>query len=327
MRRVIGLILAGLGAFFLVLAGLTRFYVPGQVIKFPLDEYQVSTLKDPNGVYFSADKLKLLNVPITTTDTIQGDVAAGNSGTAVWNEFTVVHDDTNNVNFSYYQRRAPFDRRSGVLKNCCGAFVNQGSQNQAVHLSGQGFVWPFGAEKKTYQIFDTTLNKAMPISYAGSETVNGMPTYRYVERVSPQQSGQQTLPGSIVGIKDQPTVTLPEYYQAINTYWVDPVTGGPVKVEQNQELTLRDNTGATRLVLFKADLKFSPQSIKSFVHHDQTGKNKITLVTSVLPLILLLVGLVLLGVGIALAALGRGEGEEPAREEGFQPQDQGLAPH
>ena len=327
MRRVVGLILAGLGAFFLVLAVLTRFYVPGQVVKFPLNEYQVSTLQDPNGVYFSADKLKVLNVPVTATDTIQGDVAAGSSGTAVWNEFTAVHDNTNNVDFSYYQRRAPFDRRTGVLKNCCGAFVNQGTQNKSVRLSGQGFVWPIGAEKKTYQIFDTTLNREMPITYSGSETVDGTPTYRYAEHVAPAQSGSQTLPGSIVGIKDQPSVTLPEYYQATNTYWVDPVTGGPVKVEQDQELTLRDSTGVTRLVLFKADLKFTPKSVQSFVDTDRAGKNKITLIATVLPLILLVVGIILLGLGYVLVALGRGADERSVGEEDLEPQGRGLTSH
>ncbi len=99
------------------------------------------------------------------------------------------------------------------------------------------------------------------------------------------------MPGSNVGMPDQPSATLPQYYQAINTYWVDPVTGAPVKVEQNQLITLKDSTGATRLVLFKADLKFSPRSTQSFVNTDRNGRNKITLVTSVLPLILLLAGL------------------------------------
>ncbi len=328
MRRVVGLILAGLGAFFLVLAGLVRFYVPGQVVKFPLNEYQVSTLHDGNASYFSADKIKeLTGISVTATDTIEGDVSGGGSSHAVWNEFTAVHDDINNVNFNYYQRRAPFDRRTGVLVNCCGAFVNQGSQNKTVRLAGQGYVWPFGAQKQTYQLFDTTLNKPMPAAFQGTATIDGVPTYRYAEQVSPEQTGTQTVPGANVGMPDQPSVTLPEYYQAINTYWVDPVTGAPVNVEQNQLITLKDSTGATRLVLFKADLKFSPASIRSFVNTDVAGRNKITLVTSVLPLILLLLGLVLLIVGLVMNLLGRGQPEEPAREHGYQPQDQGLAPH
>jgi Porin PorA len=328
VRRVIGLILAGLGAFFLVLAGLVRFYVPGQVVKFPLNEYQVSTLHDPNGSYFSAEKLQeLTGISVTATDTIEGDVSGSSSDRAVWNEFTAVHDDVNNVNFNYYQRRAPFDRRTGVLVNCCGAFVNQGSQNKVVHLSGQGFVWPFNTQKQTYQLFDTTLNKPMPATFQGTATIDGLATYRFVEQVSPQQTGTQTVPGSNVGLKAQPSVTLPQYYQAINTYWVDPITGGPVKVEQNQLITLKDSTGATRLVLFKADLAFSPQSVQSFVNTDRSAKNKIQLVTAVLPLILLILGLVLLAAGLVLAITGRGQAEELAHEQGYQPQDQGLAPH
>ena len=43
MRRVLGVVLTGLGAFFLVVALLFRFYMPGQVIKFPLNEYSVSS--------------------------------------------------------------------------------------------------------------------------------------------------------------------------------------------------------------------------------------------------------------------------------------------
>ncbi len=328
MRRVIGLILAGLGAFFLMLALLLRIYVPGQVIRFPLNEYQVATLNDPNGSYFSADKLReLTGVSVTVTDTIEGDVTGGNGSRAVWNEFTAVHDNNNNVNFSYYQRRAPFDRRSGLLINCCGAFVNQGSQNKTVHLAGQGFVWPFNTQQRTYQLFDTKLNKPRPATYAGTESVLGTQAYRFVEQVLPQQTGTQTVPGSNVGMPDQPSVTLPQYYQAVNTYWVDPVTGAPVKVEQNQLITLKDSTGATRLVLFKADLKFSPQSTQSFVNTDRNGRNKITLVTSVLPLILLLAGLVLLVAGLMLAMVGRGRTSEVAHEQDFQPRDQGLAPH
>ena len=37
MRRVLGVTLTGLGAFFLALALLLRLYLPGQVIKWPLN--------------------------------------------------------------------------------------------------------------------------------------------------------------------------------------------------------------------------------------------------------------------------------------------------
>jgi len=328
--RIVGLILAGLGAFFVVLAVLMRFYLPGQIVKFPLDEYQIATLHADNASYFSAAKLsELTGVSVTATSTFRGDVAASNSDTAVWDQFTAVKDDTNGADFNYIQLRGPFDRRSGLLGNCCGAKLTNGSVHLPSHirLSGQGFVWPFGAEKKTYMVFDTTLARAMPATYAGTATVDGLRAYRYVEHVPATQAGTQTLPGSLVGMKDQPLVTLPEYYETTNTFWVDPLTGGPLSAEQNQTLTLRDSAGVTRLGLFQGDLKFTPQSTRSFVANDRKGHNKITLLTSILPLILLLVGLVLLVVGLVLSLLRRGADREGVGEEGFQPQDQGLAPH
>lgn len=327
MRRVIGLILVGLGAFLLILGVLARFYLPGQLVKFPLDQYIIANLHDPNGSYFSAAKLRVLNVPITATDTIQGDVAAGSRNTAVYNEFIATRDDTNGVNFDYFQRHAPFDRRTGLLKNCCGAFLNDGSGDRLVHLSGQGFYWPIGAEKKTYQLFDTTLDKPVPVKFAGTATVLGLQAYRYVEQVPPQQFGTQTLPGSLVGIKDQPSVTLPEFFQGTITYWVDPDTGGPLKVQENIMRTLRDSTGATRLVLFRANLQFTPDSVQRYVKSDRDGRDKQSLVTVKLPLVLVLVGLVLVAVGVALFLAGAREPRQPAAVEGFEPQDQGIAPH
>ena len=59
MRRAIGLTLAGLGAFLLVIAVLLRTYVPGQVLKYPLNEYLVTQLVGHGTDYFSPAKVKL----------------------------------------------------------------------------------------------------------------------------------------------------------------------------------------------------------------------------------------------------------------------------
>src|SRR5258706_15887952 len=89
MRRVLGASLAGLGAFFLVLALLLRFVLPGQVIKFPLNEYVVTKLTGHDVSYFSQKQGKVMNgVTAQATSTVEGDVAAGTSSTAVWNDFT-----------------------------------------------------------------------------------------------------------------------------------------------------------------------------------------------------------------------------------------------
>ena len=307
MRRVLGLTLTGLGAFFIVLAVLLRFYLPGQVIKFPLNEYVVTTLTGHNISYFSQKQVKELSgVTAKATSTVEGDVTAGSSSTAVWNDFTAVEDLTNNEPISYTSQRSAFDRRTGVLVNCCGAYIGT---NTKVRQSGQGYVWPIGTQKKTYQVFDTTVLKPEPFRYAGTTTIDGMTAYKFVEQVTNRQFTTQTLPGSLVGLSDQPSVTLPEYVTETNTYWIDPVTGAVLNVNQNQTLTLQQPVGTTRLVLFQGTLAETPQSIQSSVHLAGSSHLKISWIQAIGPIVAVLLGIVLLIVGIALTMM-REESEE-----------------
>lgn len=297
MRRVVGLTLTGLGAFLLVLGLLMRFYLPGQVIKYPLNYYSVSTLTGNNMTYFSQkDLTDLGGVSMQATTTVEGDVAAGSSSTAVWQEFTALKDTSNNLPVQYTSQRSAFDRRTGVLVNCCGARIGS---NTKVRQSGQGFTWPFGTQKRTYQVFDTTMLRPEPFRYEGSTSVDGITAYKFVEHVSNQQFGSQTLPGALVGI-NQASVTLPQYLTATNTYLVDPVTGAPLSVTENDTVTLKDSTGATRLVLLQGTLSVTPQSVQDAVSTVNSAHTKIALVQDIGPVVGVILGIILLVVGIAL---------------------------
>jgi len=84
MRRIMGLALAGLGAFLLVAALLSRTYVAGQVVKFPLNTYVKTTLLGKDVSYFSPSLARpVTGATMQVTDTVKGDGAAGNSSTAV----------------------------------------------------------------------------------------------------------------------------------------------------------------------------------------------------------------------------------------------------
>jgi hypothetical protein len=311
MRRVTGFILAGLGAFLIVVAILLPTFIVGRVIKFPINTYVVTTLTGTNVSYFSPSLVKpVTGATMRVTDTVKGDPNAATSSTAVWNEFTYLYDVTNAKAFQYSSRRAAFDRRTSELVNCCGANIGGDS---TIHQTGlSGYVWPIGTQKITYNVFDTTLLKPMPYTYEGTETVNGISVYRFVEQVAPTQAGSQTLPGSLVG-SAQPSVTLPEYYTATNTDWVDPVTGAILKVSETQQLNVRDATGAHNLLLFDGHLAMTPQSIKQAVSLDESGRSKINLLGVVVPIVAGLLGLVLLITGILLAR-ERG-GDQPEGED------------
>ena len=317
MRRAIGIALAGLGAFLLVAALMLRTYVGGQLIKFPLNEYVKTTLLAKNAAYFSPALVRsVTGATIQVTDTVKGDAKAGTSSTAVWNEFTYLYDLTNHKEYAVSTRRAAFNRRTSMLVNCCGASINGNSTIRQTGVSG--YVFPLGTQKQTYDVFDTNVNRAMPFHYAGTGTIDGIPVYRFVERVTSVKAGAQKIPGSLVGLK-QSLVTLPEYYTAINTYWVDPETGAPLYTTQNQKLLLQDATGQHRLLLLNADMIMTPGSVHTAVGLDSTGRTELRWFQDYAPLIMGLVGVVLLIAGIVLARMKRGEQPEEAGAEASEP--------
>jgi DUF3068 family protein len=300
MRRVTGLILAGFGTFLIAIAVLLPTWVSSQVIKFPLNEYQTATLAASNASYFSATALtEKTGVTMQATYTIKGDGAAGNSSTAVWNEYSYVYDVTNHQAVQQMSRRFAFDRKTAVLVACCGANVNgDSSVQQRGYL---GYVFPIGTQKQTYDVFDPTLNRPVPFTYSGTSSVRGIQTYRFVENVAPVQVGTQVVPGSIVGLSAA-TVTLPEYYQLHLVYDVDPVTGALINVNEHQTVSLRNpGTGAQALLLFDADLIATPATVTTVVGLDNSGRNKLNLIETVMPLALGIAGGVALIVGILLA--------------------------
>jgi Porin PorA len=317
MRRVIGLILAGLGAFLIVVALLLPTFVSGQVVKYPLNEYLKTQLQG-NVAYFSPSLVREVpSAAMRVTSTVKGTDAAGNSSMAVWNEFTYLYDVTNSSTYQYTTRRFAFDRRTAELVDCCGANVNG---NSSIRQSGLvGFLWPFGLQQKTYQVFDPVLNKPRPASYAGTSSIDGITVYRFVEHVPPTQAGTQTLPASLVGMKGNGEVTLPEFYTATNTFWVDPDTGAQLNTTQVQKLTLQDSTGAQRLLLLNATLKFTPQSIQTVVGLDNSARNKLQLLEIVLPLVAGLVGLAVLIIGIVMVRLRRDDQPDSAQDEVPEP--------
>jgi DUF3068 family protein len=309
MRRNIGLVLAGLGAFLIVLAVVLPTWIVGQVVKFPLNEYQTAALAASNASYFSATALtEKTGVTLQATYTIKGDGAAGTSSTAVWDEYSYVYDLTNHQPVQQTTRRMAFDRKTGQLTMCCGANVNGDSSVQ--QRGYVGYVFPIGTKKQAYQVFDTTLDKPVPFPYAGTATVRGIQTYKYTEDIAPVQVATQTVPGSLVG-ESAASVTLPEYYEMHLIYYVDPTTGALINVQEHQTMTLRNpTTGAQALVLFDADLKVTPSALTTIVKLDSNGRNELTLLKVILPIVLGVVGLIALIVGLIL-----GRGRRPMVED------------
>ena len=303
MRRWVGIALAGLGAFLLAGAALLRFSIPGQVLRYPLNEYISTTLQGNGMSYFSPVTGKpVTGATLRVTATIKGDAAKGTSATAVWNQFTYLYDLTNRMPVTYQRRTFAFDRRSGELVNCCGASVNG---NPEIRQYGLG-EFPVGTRPVTYQVFDPALNQTRPARYAGTATVDGIPVYRFVERVPLTRVGSLlTLSAALLGLPGSSDVTLTQYYRATNTFWVDPVTGAQLNTTQDQAISYLDASGVQRLLFLSGKLAMTPPTIRALVSQDTAARGKVTALTVTAPLAAAGAGALALVAGLLLARAGR----------------------
>ncbi len=256
------LALVGLGAFLVILGLLLRFYAAPRLIAAPADFYQTDVLHGSNATYFNQGTLTTQRgAALSYTLTIRGDAAASTSKYAVWDQYAVLADPAHNAQVNSTYQRAVFDRRTGELLNCCGASINDNTQ---IHVTGIGLFWPIGTRKTTYQVFDVNAQSAWPASYSGTAQIQGVTTYRFVQHIPPTQVAQIAgVPLSLLGVHGKTgNVVANRFYQASNTFWVDPRTGVLVDTEQHIMSVLRGPGGEGKLLAADADLKMSQASQK-----------------------------------------------------------------
>jgi hypothetical protein len=309
MQRTIGMLLIGVGAFFLTLSPLVRFYAAKQLLALPIDTYETTRLQAQNGTYFDAGNLKLRQgVTVVATNTVRGDVRASNDKVAVWDSFTSTSDATTGTPIDYRQSRLALDRRTSHLVMCCGAAVGNDTTTK---LSGLSTVWPVAnVEKKTYQYFDVATKQTLPMNYEGVDTVQGLRAYRFVQHVPDTRIAEVAdVPGSVLGLgKNSGNVDADRYYQETKTVWVDPRTGAVVNQEENIKSTLHTKDGVERLTVAAFDLKMIPADQQKLVKLANDNATAITAVKMIVPIATLIVGAILLvaGILVSMAAAGRG---------------------
>lgn len=317
MRRNVGLVLVGFGAFFLALAPLTRFYVARQVIAAPMNIYQQTTLRADNATYLDTSTWTIRKgATVTARNTTRGDVHAGDGKVAVWDSFTSVEDPGAKVKIEVQAQRAVFDRRTAELRNGRGASVGS---DTSVRQSGVGLYWPVDVKKRTYPYFDITTKRTWPMVYEGEEKVRGITTYRFVQQIPPTvtDSIKPGAPAQLFGLPAAELAKVPGYqkkvnsvavdrvYQATTTVWVDPRTGAPVNQEEKVRQSLRTSDGVDRVVIADLDLKMTPESVKHLVDRSNNGALGVAFATVYVPAGGVVLGVVLVVVGTGLALSGR----------------------
>ncbi len=208
MKRVVGLVLVGLGAFLLVLAPLAKWYVAPQLAVAPLGcdpgplcEGGVS-ISPSSGVatvlFDPATLTPRANVDLLSTRRVKPDQAAsdGPNNQTVYDSFQDV-TDPEGVTVDASTERIAFDGHTSEMINCCGA--NEDGTPITDFSGIAPYKFPFGTQKQTYQYFDGTLSKALPMEYETTEEILGLEVYKFVQTIPPTQYSELEVPGDLVG--------------------------------------------------------------------------------------------------------------------------------
>jgi hypothetical protein len=300
VRRVIGVILIGLGVFSVSLATLLSLYVAPKLIAAPVDTYEKTTMQGGNGTYFDVGTFQTrTGATITATNTVRGDVKASSDKISVYDSYTMVEDLAAGKKLQFGTDRIAFDRRTSQQVHCCNASIGG---DTSVRPTGIGIVWPIGVSKKTYQVYDTSTKQAWPARYEGTDTVHGMTAYRFVQHIPDTKVGDQGLvPGDMLGLpKGSPNVDAGNYYQSDVTFWIDPRTGSPVNQEQQVHSELRTADGKGKLVTADFDLKMVDANQRHLVDGANANALQMMLLRIVGPLTAGTLGLILVAVGAFL---------------------------
>lgn len=321
MRRALGFVLIGLGAFAIALGLLLRLYAYPRLAKIPLDENGTSV---STGV--ASDVLLVLddgndvrvhhNVPLTSTMLVQGNLLAPDAkpdgDIAVWKEKAQVVDDAGHV-VDASIRQVCLDRSTSQgVRNCASdeQYLTDARDEhgrdivQMTPQDGQNFKFPFDVQRQSYQFYDTTLRKPTEAKFAGEDTIDGLAVYKFVQTIPDTKFGTEAVPGSLVG-SPEPTVNADRYYRNVRTLWVEPDSGIIVKGQEEQHQELRvPNSGLAPTVVFNGTLAFDAPTVASDVDEAKDAKSQLALVASTGPLVLIIGGAVFAVAGGLVLLLG-----------------------
>ena len=282
----LGAVLTGVGVFLIVGGFLAQVYLPGQLKKSPNDTDEITELSGTALLpanFSDPSNLEQAKVKVFQHD--KSDQSKSDSDVSVYDQSTclvldkgdikgcVSSDDPEGRLVNVTTDRFATDRKTGES-------VNDAKYIGADATPHKGLVnkFPFDVEKKTYEIWDTTVGDAVPAKYAGTTSLQGLDVYKFTTDASAENA--EILPDIQGTYKDQAT------------WYVDPVTGSIVNKTEHQERYI----GTDQMVL-NLDVAFTDSELKQKVDDAKSNGNLLQIVTVTGPIVSYILGaLILVGV-------------------------------
>ena len=186
MRKILGLILIGLGGFLLVLGLLTTLWVPGQVKQAPIDTDSITRLSGTAAVVPSGDT----NVDVRAVSITQADSNKSDDDVVVYANYTCLVLDVPGPRLwqaRHRRRRRPQrDQRRPARHLRHRPHDGRGGQRRQVpagRAPRRPRAWstssPSTPQKQDYEFWDGVLNDTVTAKYEGTEKIDGLETYKF----------------------------------------------------------------------------------------------------------------------------------------------------
>jgi hypothetical protein len=288
--RAIGLAVLGLGAFLLVGALAFPIFLSKALVALPLKQADVHAVAvSQDAQYFDFQNQQAHSgEPVTARQRVVTlSTATGAGGdVAVWSSGTTIEDAAGNalVPVSVYQ--VCLDRHTAVAVDCPSSNIG-GDHAKAIH--GLTLTFPFGVKKQSYEVFDGNAQASSTARFVGLDTIRGLSVYKFAQSVP------------------QTTVTTglaPVQYSNERTIWVEPTSGVIVNIEEHPRTVLPGAGGAPDVTVLSGTFSGDPATVGEAVQRAKTADRQITMVRTVLPLVLLVLGIAAVIAGALLARRG-----------------------
>lgn len=317
MRRVAGVLLVALGVFALTLGFMLPSVVFDRLAVAPLDPDSETvaqgtnmTVLYPSLIAAGAANPIRTDATVTARRIVSGKFDAPevkvNGDVALWRVGLVVEDERSTL-INAVEQWVCVDRRTAQgQQRCAQQKIDDGTSVVTdVNQTGLAYKFPFGTERKDYTFFDVTLRRATPIGYDGDEKVNGLSTYRFVQRIDATKLDTRDVPATLMG-GTIGSITADRMYQNVRRVWVEPRTGQIVKGQEEVRQWLVNPANGRGVPVLSGTLTWTPQTIQRQVDLARDATDKLNLLTRTGPMVLWIVGGVLLIGGILLMVIGRG---------------------
>lgn len=298
MRKTVGFVLLGLAGFLLTTALLAQFYVPGQVMKTPLD-VNTTTLLSGNAAVLpsgAGSAVKAVSRSVADGTASDGDVIVFDTFSCLIKDpdgtapDCVDDTDPDKRLVTAGTDRFATDRRTSLAVND-EAYVGAGAEPH----DGLVNKFPFDVEQETYPFWDGLVGRAVDAEFQAEEEIDGLLTYKF-----------------LISLVDEPAEIsngISGLYSTEKTMWVDQGTGSIVNQTQSQVRKLDSGT-----TVLDVELSFTDETVAANVEDAKANNSQLSLVGSA-PLLLGILGLLALAGGAFLAFAGGSRAAGDARGE------------